>query len=187
MADKDFFDKDVAEENQEETEGKAQEKETEEKIKVGDDEFSKDELRELVGLGKIGKEAEEKYQTKIDKVWPEFTKKSQKLKELEEQISKREEEETRTKVTEGRELSADEQRKIAREEAKKLGILLDDDFDNMYAQRRAAERLTEDTDDVVSDAVDKYGIKTSTKELLEHMAETGIRNPERALKDKFED
>jgi len=187
MADKDeFLEENVEEKVEEKEEGEAEEEKAEERIKVGEEEYTQEELDRLVKLGKIGVEAEEKFDTKIDRIWPEFTTKSQKLKELEGQINKREEEATQAKVAEGKELSPDEQRTIYRDEARKLGLVLDDDFDKMYAQRRAAERLTEDTEDTVLEANEKYGFKTNVKELLEHMAETGIRSPEKALKDKFE-
>ena len=54
-----------------------------EKITIGDQEFGQEELEELVGLGRIGKEAQEKFNTSIDKVYPEFTKATQRVKELE--------------------------------------------------------------------------------------------------------
>lgn len=76
------------------------------------------------------------------------------------------------------------QRKAAREEAKKLGIMLDEDFEKHYTSRRNAERLIEDTDLTVSRA-EGMGVKTNTKELLEHMQETNIQNPDKAFEDKF--
>ena len=83
MAKKDeFLEKEDVEENPEETtEEPAAEKEAE-KVKLGEEEYTKEELDRFVKLGKIGVEAEEKFDTKIDKVWPEFTKTRQELKEL---------------------------------------------------------------------------------------------------------
>ena len=43
------------------------------KIEIEGEQFTKEELSKLIGLGKIGKDAEDKYHTKIDKVWPEYT------------------------------------------------------------------------------------------------------------------
>ncbi len=187
MADKkdEFLEEAEVEETSEEEETAEEEVK---KIKIGDEEYTEDELKELVSLGKIGKEAEEKYQTKIDRVWPEFTKKSQRLKELEEKIAKREEEVAKTKLAVGQELSPEEQRRIAREEARKLGILLDEDFDRLYQERRQAERLIEEAEDMVLEAQEKYGIKTTVKELLEHMAKPeSPKNVEKAFKDMFEE
>jgi len=71
-----FFEdkKDEVEETEEQVEEQAEEV-VEEKITLGENEYSQDELKELVNLGKIGKEAEEKYNTSIDKVWPEYSRK----------------------------------------------------------------------------------------------------------------
>lgn len=172
---------------QETSEEEVPETKAPEKIKVGENEYSQDELDKLVSLGKIGIEAEEKYQTKIDKVWPEFTKSRQEIKDLKEKMADVEKAETKAKEEAGEPLSETELRVKAREEAKKLGLMLDDDFDKMYAQRRQAEKLIEDTDLAVGEASEKYGIKTDTESLLKHMQETGIRNPEKALKDMFEE
>jgi hypothetical protein len=71
MAD-DFF--------QEDQQGESQ------KIKVGEKEYTQDELNTLVGLGQIAQEVETRYNTKIDRVYPEFTKSQQKLKTYESEI-----------------------------------------------------------------------------------------------------
>lgn len=188
MAKDEFLEeKDVEEKVEEEVEGEAEKEKAAEKIKVGDDEFTQDELKELVGLGKIGKEAEEKFDTKLDKVWPEFTKSRQELKELREAATQREEAETRTKLAEGKELTPEQQKRVAQEEARKLDIMLTSDFDKMYAQRRAGERMTEATEDAVIGAGEKYGIKTTVKDVLEHMAKPeSPKVPEKAIKDMFE-
>ena len=185
MADKkdEFLDENVEEKPEEIVE----KEETPEKIKVGEEEYTQEELDRLVKLGKIGVEAEDKYDTKIDRIWPDYTTKSQELKELKEQKTKREEEEGRAKLAEGKELSPEEQRKIAREEAGKLGLITDTDFDKRYAMMRAGERLMEDAEDVALDGMEKYGIKTTGREVVEYMAETGIRNPDDAFQLKFKD
>lgn len=47
------------------------------KIKVGNDEYAPEDLEKLVGLGKIGQEAESRFNTSIDKIWPNYTRTSQ--------------------------------------------------------------------------------------------------------------
>ena len=186
MAKKDeFLEENVEEKDQEEVEGETEE-EAPEKIKVGDKEYTKEELERRVKLGEIGIEAEEKYDTKIDRIWPEFTTKSQKVKELEKRVDEREVEEAKAK---GEELTPEEQKKIARAEAKNLGLSLDDEFeerfDKRYALLETARKLKEDSDDVALDSFEKYGIKTTGKEILEYMAEKGIRNPSDAFELKY--
>ncbi len=187
MADKNEFLEDNVEEKVEQEEEVAEEEAAKEKIKVGDDEYSEEELNTLVSLGKIGREAEEKYDTKLDKVWPEYTKTRQEIKTLKEEVAKKEEAVIESKLAEEKALSPEEQRIVARQEAKKLGLLLDDDFDERYAQRRAAERITEDTKEAVTGAAEKYGIKTTAEEVLRHMTKPeSPKVPEKAIKDMFE-
>lgn len=167
-----------------------------EKIKIGDTEYSMDEASALISLGKIGKEAEEKFNTKIDRVWPEFTKAQNdkrdlqaKLDDLNSKMST-----AQTQVATG-EITLDEATKQAREAAKKLGIVLDDDLPNMmqskfrefYIQERAAEKLLDEADSLQTEYDGTDGRPPfKTEEILKYMAETGIRNPEKAYKDKYE-
>lgn len=162
-----------------------------EKFKVGEKEYSQDELSELVGLGEIGREAEKKFNTKLDKVWPKFGEMKNREKELEAQL-----EELKAKKEEApqNELSQ-ESISQAREAAKKIGIVTEDQFDNYldkrfrskYLQERAAERLIEDCEDFEKKFDGKDGRPAFKKEeILNHMMETGIKDPELAYKTKFE-
>lgn len=187
----DFFKKDDAEEVKVEGEEQVEEQEVPEKVKIGEDEYTQDELNSLVALGKIGKEAEEKYDTKIDKVWPDYTKKSQLLKELEEKERVREEENkaaVEKKADEGEELTPQEQRERAISQANELGLVTKDSFKEFYRQQRDGERLLEECTGLEKELDGKDGRPAfSTKEVLDHMASTGIRDPNRAYKDKHEE
>lgn len=118
-----------------------------EKVKVGEAEYSQEELNRLVGLGKLAQEADTKYNTKIDKVWPEFTKKSQRLTELEKEVET-------LRASQAPKLPENEEQAIkeAKEAARKLGIVTSDDFDEYldkkftqrYQTERQAERLLDE-------------------------------------------
>src|SRR3990167_8257183 len=151
----DFFDK--PEEKVEEV--KTEEAEPE-KFKVGEEEFTQEELNKLVGLGKIGAEAEEKYNVKIDKVWPNLQQTINEKKTLEQEIENLKQAKVATKVEEGVQLSEDEVANQARQEAKKLGLLTTDDVDALVDRRLEAREIREDTQAVVTEAQEKYGIKT---------------------------
>ena len=118
------------------------------KVKIGDAEYTQEEVDRLVGLGKIADEAEKKFNTKIDKVWPEYTRGQQELRTLKEEKAKAEEERNKVKLPENEEQAIRE----ARDAAKKLGIVTDEDFEDRmgkvftryYQQERAAEKLLED-------------------------------------------
>lgn len=156
------------------------------KIKVGEQVYEQAELERLVGLGKIGAEAEEKFKTKIDRVWPEFTKSRQEVEALKTRLAERESAEIAAKQAKGEELSPDQLRDLAKRQAKELGLMSQDDFDSMYVTRRAAERLVEDVESVIEEATGKGQPVTSKEDLLRHMQDTGIRNPAKAYKDMFE-
>ena len=186
------------EQSQEEAQEEVQEQEEEvveevEKIKLGEEEYSQDELQTLVKLGKIGKEAEEKFNTSLDKVWPDYSRKSNQLKEYETELT-----ELRKLKEQQAELPQDEQQAIeeARKAAKKLGIVLEDDLKNQvvtkedfrqfYIQERAAERLLEEADKLESEINGKDGRpKFNKMEILEYMKDTGHKNLMDAYEAKY--
>jgi hypothetical protein len=160
--------------------------ETPEKIKIGESEYSQAELERLVGLGKIGAEAEDKYKTRIDRVWPEYTKATQKIQDLETKLAERKTQEIETKIEKKEELSQEEMREMARKQAKELGLVLSEDFDSEYIKRRSAERLLEDVQKIVKEAETLGKPKTSVDAVLQHMQETGMKSPDKAYKDMYE-
>lgn len=172
----------VTDEENTEVEAEETPQESIEKIKVGDDEYTQDELNELVGLGKIGKEAEEKFNTKIDKVWPEFSRSRNEVKELQDKISELEKGNI-APLTEG----GDDQTAQALEAAKRLGLMTQDQFDQLYAERRAAEKLLDQTDTLAKEYTGSDGRpKFVQQDILEYMRDNGINDPELAYKVKFE-
>lgn len=165
------------------------------KIKAGGNEYSQEELDKLVGLGKIASEAEVKYSTKIDKVWPEYTKSQQELKEL-----RKVKEEYEKVQAEKAKLPENEEQAIkeAKEAAKRLGILTDDDFEaklettfgKYYQQERAAERLLEAATKLEKEISGDDGRPAfNTQEVLEYMRDNmgGQGNLETAYKLMHED
>lgn len=173
MADN-FFEDNKVEEQQEES--------TTEVIKLGDKEYSPDELDRLVGLGQKAVELEQKWDTKLDRLMPEFSRSREELKAL-----KAQQEEAAKKAVETQTENVDEkeQERLVRENAKKFGLMTQEDFDNLYANRRAGEKLLESTESVVTKAVEAGNPKTNVEELLTYMAETGIKNPQTAYEVMF--
>ena len=156
-----------------------------EKVKVGDKEYTQEELTKLVGLGEIGAEAEERYNVKIDKVWPNFQATINEKKALEEKLTQAEA--AKAPKPEGAEPTPEEIKAQAKKEAKALDLVTTDDINDYIDRRIEAIELKKDVDSLVGDAEEKYGIKTSPDAIINHMVETGIRNPEKAFKDLYED
>lgn len=167
--------------------------ETPEKIKIGEEEFDPSELEELVGKGKFAKDVEEKYNTKLDKVWPEYTKATQELKALREEKeswSRQQEQQVLNKPQD--QLTKEELIQQARLQARELGLLTVDDVDtkvNAYVeQREKAREILDNCSKLEGEFDGKDGRpKFETEDMLEFMRDEGIKDPLKAYKLKFED
>lgn len=159
-------------------------------------EYTADQLKKYVELGKIGEEAEAKYSTKLDRVWPEYTKTSQELKA------------TKLKLSEMEELAKEQQAKTplmpenedqaireAKQAARKLGLVTDEDFEAVLAKSfRKYYQQERESEKIYNDAISlegKYDGKDGrpafvAQEMLEYMVENSISNPEVAYKIKYE-
>lgn len=160
-----------------------------EKIKVGEEEFTQEELGRLVGIGKIGMEADEKFNTKIDRVYPEYTKSTQRVKELESEM-----EALRATISKPTEPTNNVWDDNAKAEAKKAmqelygdEIMTKKDVENFYANQREATKLLDDVNHVISEAQEAGKPVVSVEDILNHMNETGIKSPLKAYKDLKEE
>jgi phage I-like protein len=178
MADKDDF-------LQEETQT-----EEVEKIKIGEKEYSQEDLNKLVGLGEKAVELEDKWNTKIDKLYPEYTKKTQELSEYkrrDEEAIKAKETKVQKKASEGAELSPEEQTKLVKQELGKYGVVTEDKIYQFIANFEAAKELNQNVGNILDEAKESGKPKTTREELLAYMDENGIKNPTSAYKLMFED
>lgn len=172
--------------NTDDTSEETQETQEPEKVKVGEKEYTQEELSKLVGLGEIGAEAEERYNIKLDGVWPKFGQAIDQVKKLEAELEETKQSQVQPKDPNA-ELTPEEIGKQARVEAKKLGLLTVEDANEWVDRRIEAIELRKDVQSVVEEAEEKYGIKTAEDTILNHMVETGIKNPQKALKDLYEE
>ena len=173
------------------------------KVKVGDKEYTQEELNKYVNLGQTAEEYETKWDRKISDFYPDYTRKSQKLSDYEKKEAerariaddqlKREQAEKDKELVERQEagkLTPDEQRAFAIKQAKELGLVTREEFetevDKRVARYRTGEKLIDDTKVAIDTAQEKYGVKTSVDEVLKYMDDNGFRKPEKALKDMFE-
>ena len=187
-----FFDKD---EEKEEKKG-----EVPPTVKVGEKEYTQDELSQLVGLGETARDYETKWNRPISQFYPDYTQKSQKLADFERQQT---ESEAAKKVAEeaqkqkeldekvkNNQLSPEETRKLALQQARDLGIVTKDDFNQEVNKAvvnvLAGKQLIDDTQAVISQAEEKGQPKTTVDELLKYMDENGVKKPEVAYKLMFE-
>lgn len=179
-----FFDDKPSEQPEEK-----QVEEVSEKIKIGEEEFDPEELKDLVGKGKFAKEVEEKSNTKLDRVWPEYTRATQELKALKEEKEAWQRQQSSLKPQS--ELTEDETIQQAKEQAKKLGLLTVDDVNekvNAYVeQREKAKEILNSCTKLEGEFDGKDGRpKFETQSMLEFMRDEGIKDPAKAYKLKYE-
>lgn len=182
MADKDFFKQDEPAEETKTEDAEESESEEVQKIKVGENEYTQEELDKIVKVGQIGLEAEEKYNRPIDKFWPDYTKANQENKELKEELDTLKKSQVEKKVEEGQELSPEEMTARVKEEARKHGLLTQEQFDEAYMAKREGEKILENTTKVVEDAKKEEKPETDVESLLTYMKDEGIKNPQTAYK-----
>lgn len=164
-------------------------------FELGDNKYTQEELESLVNLGKFAKEVEEKQNIKLDRVYPEFTKKSQAIKDYEDKIRILEEQQKNNVPS----LNPDDENalKEAKEAARRIGLVLQedlpqqavtrDDFRKMYMAERQAEKLLDTAKGLEKTYSGEDGRpKFDTESMLDYMEQVGIEDPEIAYKVRYE-
>ena len=166
-------------------------------VKVGEKEYSQEELTKLVGLGETAQEYETKWNRPIKDFYPDYTQKSQKLADFERQqveqaklLEEQKQRELDEKAKKGQDLSPEEARQMARKQAQDLGIVTDDQLDGEVNRRvanaLAAKELIEDVKSVLGEAKEKGQPQATPEDLLKYMDENGVKSPEKAYKLMYE-
>lgn len=183
MAKDDFFEEEkTVDENQPQ-----EQSQQEELIKLGDKEYSQEQLQKLVGLGEIGEELEEKWKTKIDRVYPEFTKARQEVEYWKAQASQRQEEETQRKINQGQQLTQEEIKKQALQQAAELGLMSRDETISTIQNFIQGYTLLNDVNNHLTQMEEDGNPATTSEALLAYMDENGVKDPKKAYKLMFED
>lgn len=160
---------------------------SEQLVKIGEREYSQEDLQELVGLGERAREVGDSHGG-FDKYVSEFGKKSQRIGEL-----KKELEAVKNPIAQDGGLT-DEATQQAKDAARKLGIVLTDDikdmvgeilkseFDNQYSARRSGEKLLEEVQGLEKQIDGTDGRpKFEAEKVLEFMQENrGFTDPQKA-------
>lgn len=180
MADNDFFKNTEEIKVDDQTQTQEEQVQT---IKVGEKEYSQEDLNRLVNLGEIGAEAEERYGVKIDKIWPNHQRTINEKLQLEQELNTLKS--SNTPKTE-QQLSDDQIAQQAKEQLNKLGFVNKDEAQRMVNDAVAGYRLQEETKTVIDGMVEAGYPKAEPNQVWQHMVETGIKDPQKAYKDLFE-
>jgi len=161
------------------------------KIQLGDMEFDTDELQELVSAGQKLREFEEGQGQSLEDMNKSWGRRGQQIGELKQQIQEYE-----SKLTSYTNPTTPESQEI--EQAKQtlgnlmneLGYVKKDEILTEVNAINEGRALLGEMQSLESQK-NPYGAeelpKFETQQILEHMQETGIRNPERAYKDLYMD
>jgi hypothetical protein len=162
------------------------------KFKIGNDEYTQDQINEYVGLAKQVQETEKRYNTKLDRVWPAYGESQNRVKQLETELA--EARKPRAEIPQDQEIQIAEAKRAAkqlgiltRDDLAELGIVTKQDFEKEYRLQRATEKLLDDAKDMEKEIDGKDGRPVfRTDEILRYMDENGIRDMEKAYKLRYE-
>jgi polyhydroxyalkanoate synthesis regulator phasin len=176
------------------SEDKTQTEETQ-KIKVGEVEFEPEELQEVVGAGMRLKEIEEKQGQPVDDILKSWGRRGEEIgnykKQVEELNQKLEELNKQPPATTAESAESEEEvKKQVIAEAKKFGLLTREEanemFDQVYQERRNAEKLISRTRNVIRKAKADGKPEVELESLLEYMADpNNPRDPQNAYEQMF--
>lgn len=152
---------------------------TEQKFTIGDKEYTQVELNDLVAKGNQYNDIETKFNTKLDKVVPDYTRASQEAAELRGRLAEIEKAQFDAKAAQGN-LSQEEIIKRAKQEAQGIGLMTDENTPALiraeiegYDLRRAVDREV--------DSLSEKGIDADPKVILRYMDAADIESPVDAI------
>ena len=150
------------------------------KIKIGEEEFTEEQARALLDLGKIAKQAEEEYHRPIKSIWPEYVESQKELKALKDKAVAPSE-----PPAPAQELN-EEQSKIATGVLEKMGFLHKGNVRDEVLTILEDYMTVQETANLLDEAKAEKRPAEELKNFLAYMDSTGIRDPKIAYKVRFE-
>ena len=134
-------------------------------VVINGQEFTPDEAQELIETGRKTHEYEQKWNVKLDNVWPKYGEVTTNYKTVEQERDQARQELSEFKAKQQQQVETPADVQAAREAAKKLGIVLDEDvkgkyvakdeLETWYTDRRAKEKADEEAVKSVLNEADK--------------------------------
>lgn len=138
------------------------------KFTIGDKEYTQDQLNDLISKGNQYTEIESKFNTKLDRVVPDYTRASQEAAELRSKVAEYEKERLDQKATQGN-LSQEELIKRAKMEAQGIGLMTDENTPELVRREIEAYRLNDAVNSQV-DGLSKMGISANPDIIKRYMS-----------------
>lgn len=181
-----------------------EETQEEKAIRLGEQEYTPEELEQYVNKAKAVSEFEEKQGQEWDEVTKSWGKRGEVIgafkkatgydtpDEYLEAQQQKEQESLQQKAKQSGDLSPEENEKLVKQELAKyfdqMGVVTQDRFDQLYKQRREGEKLLSRTKRTIKKNVKNGYPEVSEEELLKYMADPqNPGDPEKAYKLMFED
>lgn len=171
------------------------------KVVINGEEYTPEEAQELVGLGKKTREYEQKWNTQLDKVWPEYGRITQEHKATQEELAKAREQLATFSQKKDAGIETPNDTNKAREAARKLGITFNEDleksgyikkddlpkyFQQFTAEQKAVEKILGDADKYESEITGEDGRPAFNKKaVLAYMQAYQIEDPMQAYEDMY--
>lgn len=116
------------------------------KVIINGQEYDPTEAQEFIETGRKTRELEQKYNTKLDNVWPEYNKVSQERSQLQKDLADAKAElEKRATSQKGNSITNDLENADAKEAARKLGLVLNEDLgDQGFIKKDDLEKYFEE-------------------------------------------
>lgn len=134
------------------------------KFTIGDKEYSQDELNDLVTRGEFARDVETKFNTKLDRVVPDYTRSTQETAELRKKLADMEKAQYEAKAQQGQ-LSQAELIQRAKQEAQGIGLMTD-----------------ENTPALIRTEIEKYRLEDAIAGEVEELSGMGINADPQVIK-----
>lgn len=154
------------------------------KTKVGEKEYTQDELNQMVGIVDRVREIESHHGS-LDKVVSDFGRRGEEIGRMKSELETLK---TQRQTTTS-EWTPEQKTAVKQQIVDILGgePMTDKQLESWYQNRRSGEKLLEECEHYEGEVDGSDGRPKFDKEkILQHMADTGIRNPMKAYKDKYE-
>lgn len=140
----------------------------EQKFTIGEKEYTQDQLNDLVTRGEFAKDVETRFNTKLDRVVPDYTRASQEAADLRRELDSIKQQQIDARASQGQ-LSQQELIQKAKQEAQGIGLMTDENTPQMVRTEIERYRLEDAVNKEVDDLAD-MGISANPTVIKRYMA-----------------
>jgi hypothetical protein len=159
-----------------------------EKIKIGEKEYSQDELTKLVGLGEFADRVQQEQDRSVKDIYPKYIETTKELSELKKKVGEFETFQARL-TGKDQEVTPEMMAEDAKAKLKELGYLPSEEINKVVQEQVMAhiqaKELLDEVKGINRIAEEAGKPKVDPNELFNYMDQTGIKDPTIAYEVKF--